>query len=184
MNGEERIWYIFISRQRVKLDTMGNQGEGNPVEGRSELETETIIWHFPETLLSCIAFLTSWRHALKPTAFYPICATLTNIYTCSVTGPLFRKKELFSIVHFTTGNVEVRRSVDHSGIYGSRCTFKCKLIFTVGGMRHNNTDLQNPKSQIWTRSKKIFLTTAYSTWIGFYLEKNLTLLSLKTRLAP
>lgn len=72
------------------------------------------------------------------------------------------KKILFPIVHSPTGNVEVRCSVDHSDIYGSRCTFKCKLIFTVGDVTHNDTYLQNPKGQLWTRSKNIFLTADYS----------------------
>lgn len=78
-----------------------------------------------------------------------------GIYSCHQLSQ-WGKKILFPIVRFTTGNVEVRCSVDHSDIYGSRCTFKCKLIFTVGDVTHNDTYSQNPKGQLWTRSKNIF----------------------------
>lgn len=145
---EERIWYIHTLGPSVKLETKGKHSECNPVKGRSGLETETTIWYFSETLLSCIILLNSWRHALKPWVlqfFLSGLHLLTDIYTYFVTGCLFKKKKKkFPIVHFTTGNVEVRCSVDHSDIYGSRCTFKCKLIFTVGDMRHNDTYWQNP----------------------------------------
>lgn len=66
---------------------------------------------------------------------------------------------MFPIVHFATGNVEVRCSVDHSDIYGSSCTFKCKLIFTVGDVRHNDTYLQNPEGLTLNKIKNNFLTT-------------------------
>lgn len=88
-----------------------------------------------------------------------VCATLIHghIRIFCHSSPFQGKKKLFPIVHFTTGNVEVRCSVDHSDIYGSRCTFKCKLIFTVGNMRHNDTYLQNPKGRL-NKSKKKSLT--------------------------
>lgn len=157
VNEEERIWYSLTLRQRLKLETKENQGEYNPGKGRSELETERIIWNFSETL-SCIILLNRGRHALKPWVLQflseSVLYLLTDIYKYSVTGPLFKKEKSFPIVHFTTGNVEVRCSVDHSDIYRSRWTFKCKLIFTVGDLRHNDTYLQNPKGRLWTRSKK------------------------------
>lgn len=70
---------------------------------------------------------------------------LTDISTYSVTDSLSQGKRKVSIVYLTTGNVEVRCSVEHSDIYGSRCAFKCKLIFAVGDMKHHDTYLQNPK---------------------------------------
>lgn len=82
VNGEERIRYILTLRPNVKLHTKGIQGKCNPMKGRSELETETIIWYFSETLLSCIILLNSWRHALKPPVLqlFPVCATLTHAH--------------------------------------------------------------------------------------------------------
>ena len=38
---------------------MGNRDEGRPVKGRSELETEMMIWYFSAALLSSIILLTS-----------------------------------------------------------------------------------------------------------------------------
>ena len=64
VNGEEIIWYVFILRQSIKLETMGSWTEGSLVKGRSELETEMIIWYVSATLLSSINLFTSWRHAL------------------------------------------------------------------------------------------------------------------------
>lgn len=46
MNWGEIIWYIFTLRENVKSETKDTQGEWGPVKGRSELETETIIWYF------------------------------------------------------------------------------------------------------------------------------------------
>lgn len=181
--GGDNVIYLHFEAS-CKLE---NTGRCNPVKGRSELETETIIWCFSETLLSCIILLNSSRPALHP--WNPEWCGLSHLryvyswtYTHILSQSLFQEKKSFPIVHCTTGNVAVRCSVDHSDIYGSRCTFKCKLIFTVGDMRHNDTYLQNPEG--WqNKSIKNTSTTDSGTWIGFYLEKNLTLLDLKTWLA-
>lgn len=130
-----------------------------------------VLYHLAQQLKTCMETLC--------VAIPPVCATLTHEHIhIPCHSPPFQEKKLFSIVHFTTGNVGVRCSVDHSDIYGSRCTFKCKLIFTVGSTRHNDTYLQNPKGSL-NKSKRNFLTK-YSIWMGFYLNKNLTLLNLKT----
>lgn len=101
VNGEGRIWYILALKPSVKLQTKGNQGECNPVKGRSELETETIIWYFSETLLACIILLNSWRHALKPlsAAAFSICATLTHghIHILCHKTPFQEKKNCFPL---------------------------------------------------------------------------------------
>ena len=106
---EDRIWYIHTLGPSVKLETKGKRSECNPVKGRSELETETTIWYFSETLLSCIILLNSWRHALRPWVlqfFLSGLHLLTDIYTHFVTGCLFKKK---------------KKKVSHCPFYNRKC---------------------------------------------------------------
>lgn len=151
------IWYSVTLKQSVQLETKGNWSECNSLKGRSELETETIIWYFSGTWLCCIVLLNSWRYALNPEccSFSHPCCTSSQTHTHTLSQSPFsrEKKKMVPIVHFTTGNVEVKCSVDHSDIYGSRFTFKCKLIFTIGNLRGNDTYFKNPKGR-GNRAKK------------------------------
>lgn len=77
------IWYSVTLKQSVQLETKGNWSECNSLKGRSELETETIIWYFSGTWLCCIVLLNSWRYALNPEccSFSHPCCTSSQTHT-------------------------------------------------------------------------------------------------------
>lgn len=75
------------------------KGRCNPVKGRSELETETIIWCFSETLLSCsiVQYLPFSPETLRGAAFL-ICAVYLWTHTHILSqSPFSRKKNHFPL---------------------------------------------------------------------------------------
>lgn len=96
--GGDNVIYLHFEAS-FKLESAGRC---NPMKGRSELETETIIWCFSETLLSCIILLNSSRPALHPWnrmvwALSSALRLLMDIHTYPVTVPFSRKENHFPL---------------------------------------------------------------------------------------
>lgn len=131
------------------LTERGQEGF-SAVKRRSGLETEMIILVFfkncPATSFSCDLPLSGWWHAFKSRV--PQFLLTAHMHTLSQV--LLQKEKCYPIVHFTTGNVEVKMLSGPGWHLWVKMHIQMQADFHSRDVRHNDTYKQTPKHWLWT----------------------------------
>lgn len=92
----------------------------------------------------------------------PKCCSFSWLHTCThCHRSLFQKKKCYPIVHFTTGNVEVKMLSGPGWHLWVKMHIQMQADFHSRDVRHNDTYKQPPKHWFWTSSFFFFLLLSF-----------------------
>lgn len=106
----------------------------------------------------------------------PECCSFSWLHTCThCHRSLLQKKKCYPIVHFTTGNVEVKMLSGPGWHLWVKMHIQMQADFHSRDVRHNDTYKQTPKhcsEQALFLFFLLVLATGYSISVGFWGENN------------
>lgn len=116
------------------------------------------------------------RSVADDTLLNPECCSFSWLHTCTHCHRSFlQKKKCYPIVHFTTGNVEVKMLSGPGWHLWVQMHIQMQADFHSRDVRHNDTYKQNPKHWFWTNFFFFFsFSTGYISWFRSD-ENNFTL---------